>query len=149
MVTALENFGTLSGWGKEHHNDGFQNFKEVPTWDLHHATYTSPYVQFSDKEVQNHDFQPLDKFEGDEQTIIDTYNPQAKWPWLYINGQYAQAGAGYSPGLLQGQAFDDLYQQLTSGTRNEATQAVKDEARLITSYICHSTGGEPEVTCKS
>jgi hypothetical protein len=149
VVTALENFGTLSGWGKEHHNDGFQNFKEVPTWDLHHATYTSPYIQFSDKEVQNHDFQPLDKFEGDEQTIIDTYNPQAKWPWLYINGQYAQAGAGYSPGLLQGQAFDELYQQLMSGTQNEATQAVKDEARLITSYICHSTGGLPEVACRS
>ncbi len=149
MVTALENFGTLSGWGKEHHNDGFQNFKEVATWDLHHATYTSPYVQFSEKEVQNHDFQPLDKFEGDEQGIIDRYNPQAKWPWLYINGQYAQAGAGYSPGLLQGQAFDELYQQLMSGTQNEATQAVKDEARLITSYICHSTGGLPEVACKS
>jgi len=149
VVTALENFGTLSGWGKEHHNDGFQNFKEVPTWDLHHATYTSPYVQFSNKEVQNHDFQPLDKFESDEQAIIDTYNPQAKWPWLYINGQYAQAGAGYSPGLLHGQAFDALYQQLMSGTHNDATQAVKNEARLITSYICHSTGGQPEVACKS
>jgi hypothetical protein len=149
VVTALQNFGTLSGWGKENHNDGFQNFKAVPTWDLHNATYSSPYVQFSDKEVQNHEFQPLDKFEGDEQAIIDKYNPQAKWPWLYINGQYAQSGSGYSPGLLQGQAFDDVQQQLASGAQNEATQAIKDEARLITHYICRSTGGQPEATCTS
>ena len=148
MVTALQKFGTLSGWGKEHHNDGFQNFKEVPTWDLRNATYTSPYVQFSNKEVQNHDFQPLDKFDPDEQAIIDKYNPQAKWPWLYINGQYAQSGSGYSPGLIQGQPWDDVYTEIATGTQNEATQAINDEARLITQYICSGTGGQPESTCK-
>jgi hypothetical protein len=149
VVTALGNFGTLSGWATESHNDGYQNFKAVPTWDLRNATYSSPFVQFSDKEVQNHEFKPLDKFDPDEQAIIDKYNAQARWPWLYINGQYAQAGSGFSPGVLQGQAFDEVQKQLASGVQNEATQAIKDEAKLITQYICRSTGGQPEAACKS
>ena len=93
----FQKFGTLAAWGKEHHTQGSQNFNLVPTWDLRNATYTSAFIRFSDKEGQDHDKQPLDAFDAEEQQIMNQFNPQGRWPFLYINGQYAQIDPGIPP----------------------------------------------------
>ena len=79
--------------------------------------------------------------------IIDRFDAEAKFPFLMINGQYVQFDSGFSPGLIDGMDFDTLRGQLDSGEHNDATNAVTAEADLITRYLCHSTGGEPEVAC--
>jgi len=43
--------------------------------------------------------------------------------------------------------FDTLRGQLDSGEVNDATNAVIDEADLITRYLCNSTGGQPAAAC--
>jgi hypothetical protein len=114
---------------------------------MRNATYTSDFVQYSDREIRDKDFQPLEQLDADEQAIIDRYNRDARWPFVFINGQYAQTGSGFSPAVVDGQEFETLRQQLQSGVQTDATRAIQAEGELITSYICHSTGGQPASAC--
>lgn len=125
-----------------------QGFDLIPTWDLHSATYNSPLIKFSDKEGQDHDKQPLDTFDAEEQQIMNQFNPQGKWPFMYINGEYTQIGPGYSPKLIDDKSFDDLYNQLMSRQKTDATDAINAETANITKLICSATGGQPEAACK-
>ena len=88
------------------------------------------------------------QYSPEEQEIIDKFNPTGRWPFLFINGQYSQFGAGYPPALVDGQEFDGVRRQITSGVRNETTDAITTEANLITKYLCHSTGGQPASACQ-
>lgn len=123
-------------------------FNLVPTWDLRNATYTSAFIKFSDKEGQDHDKQPLDTLDVDEQQMMNQFNPEGKWPFLYINGEYTQIGAGYSPKLIDDKPFDEVYTQLMSGDKNDATTAINAEAANITRLICSAGGGQPEAVCR-
>jgi hypothetical protein len=125
-----------------------QNFNLVPTWDLRNATYTSAFIRFSDKEGQDHDKQPLDTFDAEEQQIMNQFNPQGKWPFLYINGQYAQIGPGVPPKVIDDKPFDDVFTELSSGEKTDATVAINVEADNITRLICSATGGLPETACR-
>jgi hypothetical protein len=79
---------------------------------------------------------------------MNQFNPQAKWPFLYINGEYTQIGPGYSPKLIDDKAFDDLYNDLMTGKQTDATNAINAEAANITRLICSASGGQPELICK-
>jgi hypothetical protein len=79
---------------------------------------------------------------------VDRFDPQATFPFLMINGQYAQFDSGFSPALIDGMEFDMLRSQLDSREQNAATSAIISEANLITQYLCHSTGGEPAAVCE-
>ena len=92
---------------------------------------------------------PLEKLDADEQAIVDRFNPSARWPFLMINGQYIQLGSGFSPAVVDGLEFETLRQQLAADERTDATRVIKEEADLITRYICHSTGGQPASACSS
>jgi hypothetical protein len=119
----------------------------VPTYDLRNAVYMSVYVNFSEKEISDKSKAPLDALNDEEQRIIDQLNPQARFPFVMINGQYTQLGSGYPPTLIDGMQFATLRQQLAAGEKNAATDAITGEAQIITKYICHSTGGQPAAVC--
>jgi hypothetical protein len=131
----------------ETHAPGFGGFGLIPTYDLRNATYSSPYLNYSDAEIRGMDFRPLEQLDAEEQAIVDRYNKDARWPFLFINGQYVQLSSGFSPSVLDGIAFETLRQQVVSGAETDATRAIKAEADLIARYICHSTGGQPVSTC--
>ena len=120
----------------------------VPTWDLRTATYDSAFIRFSDKEGQDHDRKPLDAFDAEEQQIMNQYNPQARWPFVYINGQYTQIGPGVPPKVLDDRPFDDIFTELHAGQQTDATAAINAEAATITRLLCSATGGQPESACK-
>jgi len=105
-------------------------------------------IKFSNKEGQDPDKEPLDTFDAEEQQIMNQFNPQGKWPFMYINGEYTQIGPGYSPKLIDDKSFDDLYNELMSGQKTDATVAINAEAANITKLICSATGGQPEAACK-
>jgi hypothetical protein len=113
------------------------------------ATYTSDYLNFTSKEIRAHDGSALQKFDAEEERIVNEYDPRGRFPFLFINGQYAQVGqSGYSPGLIDTMSFDTLHTQLMGGAETPATDAIKTEANLITKYICRSTGGQPASACQ-
>jgi hypothetical protein len=66
----------------------------VPTWDLRTAKYESAFITFSDNDGQDHDRKPLDAFDADEQQVMNQFNPQGRWPFVYINGDYTEIGPG-------------------------------------------------------
>ena len=144
----MQRFGTLTGFGKDAHNDGLDGFKAVPTYDLRQAKYDSPYISFTSKEIYDHNSKPLQSLAPFEQDYVNRFDPGGGWPFLIINGQYAGLGSGFSPGIIQGQNFDALLKQLASGTQTPGTQAILKEADVITRYICASTGGAPANMCK-
>jgi hypothetical protein len=120
----------------------------VPTYDLIPATYTSDYLNFTSKELKAHNGSNLQQFDVEEEQIVNQYDPRGSFPFLFINGQYARVGdSGYSPGLIDSMDFDTLRAQLTGGLQTDATTAINAEAALITAYICHSTGGQPDSAC--
>lgn len=138
----------MTGWGKEAHNPNTFGFVLVPTYDLMGATYTSDYLYFTSKEIRAHDGSELERFDAEEEDMVNRYDQRGRYPFLFINGQYALVGpAGYSPGLIDQMEFDQLHQQLTGGVRTEATDAIRAEADLITKYLCRSTGGQPVAAC--
>jgi hypothetical protein len=147
LVNALERFGTLTEYAPEAHTEGLAGFRLVPTYDLRSAVYTSQYLTYSGKEIFDKDNAPLDTLDTDEQAIIDRFDPQAKFPFLMINGQYVQFDSGFSPGLIDGMDFAALRGQLDSGEQSDATMAIIAEADLITRYLCNSTGDEPATAC--
>jgi len=148
LARALERFGTLKGGdGADAHQEGLAGFRLVPTPNLRAAVYTSQYLNYSGKEIFDRDNTPLDTLDAEEQTIIDRFNPDATFPFLMINGQYAQFDSGFSPGLIDQMDFDTLRRQLDSGEVNDATNAIIGEADLITRYLCNSTGGQPAAVC--
>jgi hypothetical protein len=115
---------------------------------LRPATYTSDYLYFTSRELKAHDGSNLDQFDPEEQDMVNKFDPKGRFPFLFINGQYARIGdSGYSPKLIDQMDFDTLRSQLTSGVQNDATRAINAEADLITQYICHSTGGQPAAAC--
>ena len=122
----------------------------MPTYDLRPATYASDYIYFTSKELKAHDGSNLDQFDAEEQDIVNQFDPRGRFPFTFINGQYARSGdSGYSPKLIDQMDFDALRADLTGGVKNDATAAINGEADLITQYICHSTGGQPASACKS
>ena len=144
----MQGFGTLTGFGKDTHNPGLDGFKAVPTYDLRKAKYDSAYISFTSKEMYDHNFKPLEQLAPFEKDYVNRFDPDGGWPFLIINGQYAGLGPGFSPGVIQGQNFDTLLQQLTSGAQTPGTDAIRKEADVITRYICASTGGAPAIACK-
>ena len=115
---------------------------------MREARYDSPYVSFTSKEIRDHNFKPLQSLTPFEQDYVNRFDPSGGWPFMVINGQYAGLGPGFSPGLIQGQNFDTLRQQVTSGAQTPGVQAIQREADIITRYICASTGGAPQDVCK-
>jgi hypothetical protein len=113
------------------------------------AVYDSPFLHYSGKEILDKDNQPLEKLDADEQAMVDRFNPGARWPFLIINGQYVLLTSGFSPSVIDGMDFETLRAQLQSGEDTDATRAILAEADLITKYVCHSTGGQPEEACSA
>jgi hypothetical protein len=120
----------------------------VPTYDLRQAKYDSRYIAFTSKEVRDHNFKPLQPLAPFEQDYINRFDPGGGWPFMVINGQYAGLGPGFSPGIIQGQNFDSVRQEVTSGAQTPGAQAILREADVITRYICASTGDAPANACK-
>jgi hypothetical protein len=120
----------------------------VPTYDLRSATYTSDFLNFSSKEILDHQSKPLQKLDSDEQQLVDRFDKNGDYPFTLINGEYAGISSGYSPAIIQGMPFDTLFQQLASGITTPATQAIGKEADIIARYLCASTGGIPANVCQ-
>jgi hypothetical protein len=79
---------------------------------------------------------------------MNQFNPQGRWPFVYINGEYTQIGPGVPPKVIDDRTFDDVYNELMSGKQTDGTNAINAEAANITRLICSATGGQPEAACK-
>ncbi|GAC1471827.1 MAG: hypothetical protein PVSMB7_23940 [Chloroflexota bacterium] len=142
IVKALDQFGTFSHVSSSSNDDG-----SIPTFDLHNATYSSRYVNFVHRDVEDREHNPLDTLSSDEQALFSQYDASGGIPLVLVGG-YGLIGDGYDLSLIQGKPFGTVQHALVNGaTSNPLVPAINAEANSITAFICHSDGMRPHAVC--
>lgn len=142
LVKALDQFGIFSHATSSANDDG-----TIPTFDLHGATYTSKYVAFVHRDLEDRKHYPLDSLSPEEQSIFNRLDPDGAIPLISVGG-YALVGDGYGLNLIQGKSFSTVQQAMQRGDRTDPlVSAINGEANSITAFICHADQMQPRTVC--
>jgi len=142
IVKALNQFGTFSHMTSSANDDG-----TIPTYDLRDATYSSKYVAFVHKDLEDRNHQPLESLSPGEQALFSQYDPSGGIP-MVLAGGYAALGDGYDLSLIQSKSFGTVQHDLQQGdSSNPLVPAVNAEANSITAFICHADSMRPHSAC--
>jgi thiol-disulfide isomerase/thioredoxin len=141
IIQALSRFGTFTGIAQIRSSED-----DLPTFDFAAASYSSKYVTFTPIELEGQRGQQLRRLSPLQNRIFSTYAGGGSFPFLYIAGQYAQAGAGYSPAVLADQDQQGVAAQL-SNPSSPLTQSIVGEANVLTASICDVDGNAPAGVC--
>ena len=137
IVNALNHFGSWTGLVETASADHDEKYLNIPTVSFAGAKYQSDYVEFVGRETAERNFEPLQELDEKDYEILDTFNPDQIIPFLLIDGQFMQVGAGYSPQILEGMDHAKVRAELTiSGS--PVGKAMKTEIDNITALVCKS-----------
>lgn len=148
LVQSLSLFGTWTGLKADTSSQN-GGFSELPTYDFVNASYASRYISFAHKELADKNGIPIpgQDLTDFEKNWVDQYNPRGSVPFLFINGQYVQIAAGYSPQLLEGKTFEAVKQNLDDTMYTPLSAAIREESNILAAYICKSTNNQPGDVC--
>ena len=142
IVKALNQFGAFSNVTSSANDDG-----TIPTFDLHNATYSSPYVAFVHRDVEDRAHQPLDTLSSEEQSLFGRYDSSGGIPLVLVGG-YGLLGDGYDLSLIAGKSFGTVQHALQHGDSSSSfVPAINAEANSITAFICHTDRMRPHSVC--
>lgn len=141
IVKALERFGKWEGVVEDKSAGHDEKYLNVPTFNLARAKYSSDAVEFAGKETADRNFEPLQELDDKDYEILDMYNPDQMIPFLLVDGQYMQAGAGFSPELIQNMSHNAVREELAK-PGSQINRAIQAEIDNITALLCKSTGGK-------
>jgi hypothetical protein len=160
VVVALSRFGTFTGLSLTR-SASDDTFPDTPTLSFHGSAYTSQYLAFQGVETttnvrKNGSYEPLDKLTAEQQQIVQKYNAPpyvpsdsaGSIPFIDFANRAVQAGASYSPQLLQG----NTHEQVAGAIRDPQSQigrAVDGNANAMTALLCRLTGAQPADVCSS
>ncbi len=147
VVNALSNFGRWEGLVETTSADHDEKYLSIPTVSFARAKYESAYVEFIGRETADRNFEPLQELGEKDNEILDTFNPDQTIPFLLIDGQFMQVGAGYSPQILEGKDHAMVGAELANPS-SPVGKAMKIEIDNITALICKSIAGKAAV-CNS
>ena len=147
IVEALKNFGMWEGLVDDRSAGHDEKYLNVPTLNLVRAKYTSQYVEFVGRETADRNFEPLQEMDEKDYEILDAFNPDQIIPFLLVDGQFMQVGAGYSPKLIEGVDHSGVRAKLED-PESEAGKAIREEIDNISALVCKSIGGMAKV-CNS
>jgi thiol-disulfide isomerase/thioredoxin len=153
MIVALSRFGTF-------HNLSLTSSTptdvdpNTPSFSFHGATYSSPYLSFTAKELQsnvqldNGQYQTLDTLTDAETALVKQYNPNQSYPFVDFGNQASIVGASYDPGVLANMTQDQVADALKDPT-SKVAQAIGGTANAITAQLCKLTDNQPANVCNS
>jgi hypothetical protein len=147
IVRALSNFGSWQGLVETASADHDEKYLNIPTVNFANAKYTSNHIEFVGRETADRNFEPLQELDERDYEILDAFNPDQIIPFLLIDGQFMQAGSGYSPQLLEGMDHAKVKAE-QANPASLAGRAIRMEADNITALICKSIDGKASV-CNS
>ena len=147
IVRALSNFGNWQGLVETASADHDEKYLNIPTVNFANAKYTSNHIEFVGRETADRNFEPLQELDERDYEILDAFNPDQIIPFLLIDGQFMQAGSGYSPQLLEGMDHAKVKAE-QANPASLAGRAIRMEADNITALICKSIDGKVSV-CNS
>lgn len=147
IVDALANFGRWEGLVETASAGHDEKYLNIPTFSFARAKYESDYVEFVGRETADRNFEQLQELDEKDFEILDMFNPDQIIPFLLIDGQFMQIGAGYSPQILEGMDHAKVKAELANPA-SPVGKAIKTEIDNITALICKSIGGKADV-CNS
>ncbi|HVV31282.1 MAG TPA: DUF929 family protein [Mycobacteriales bacterium] len=146
LATALARFGTFEGLEttKSSSKDVYPNTATLSFLD---AKYTSQYLTFTPREVQDRAGKDLQTLTDAQSALLQKYT-QGSIPFIDFGGKYILGGAQYDPNTLKGLTADQIGQKL-GDPASPIAQAILGGANLTTAAICKLTGGQPGSVCNS
>lgn len=160
LVVALSRFGTWNNLNASYSAPAPEVNPDTPTVTFRGATFTSQYVSFTGYETAsnkmvNGQFTPLDKLEGDDKTLFETYNkpPYVEGrggaiPWMTIGGTAVQSGASFTSDPLLGRTHTEIATALHD-PNSAIAKGVDGAANMLTAQICKATDNQPAAVCDS
>lgn len=141
VIKALNQFGTFQNVGASASSEG-----NIPTFDLTRATYTSAFVAFDHKDVEDLNHNPLQALDATEQNAFNRYDSTGSIP-LILAGGYAVTGDAYNLGDIDGLSFATVQHSLQHGERTPIVSDINAEANALTAFLCHADGMKPHSVC--
>ena len=166
-IVALSRFGTFTGLATVHSAvsngaGGQEPDPDTPTWTFLHASYSSPYLNFTTVEQttnipdpSNGEYTPLQTATSAQNALITKYDAPpyttqagGAIPFLDFGNKYVSIGTPYDPGVLAGLSWSTIATDL-SNPNSPVAQSVDGTANYITAAICKMTGNQPASACTS
>lgn len=141
ILKALDEFGSFSGLTSSTNDDG-----TIPTFDLLGATYTSNYVSFVHRDLEDRNHQPLETLSSTEQSLFNQYDSSGGIPLVVVGG-YSLIGDGYNLADISGLSFRTVQTALQRGDSHVFVPEINAEANAITAFICHADRMKPASVC--
>jgi len=141
IVNALANFGNWEGLAETVSAGQDEKYLNIPTVSFAQAKYTSDYVEFIGRETADRYFEPLQELGEKDYEILDMFNPDQIIPFLLIDGQFMQVGAGYSPQILEGMDHIKVRTELEN-PKSAVGKTMRAEIDNIVALVCKSTGSK-------
>lgn len=145
IVRALQKFGQWVGLKQTISAARDEPYLNLPTYDFTGATYTSPHIEFTSREVKDREFKPLQKLLKADEKLVHKHDPRKEIPFLLIAGRFAQVGSGFTPKIFIGHTFRQTETELKK-IESEIRKTIDDEANIIAALLCVS--GLPPEVCK-
>jgi thiol-disulfide isomerase/thioredoxin len=138
LIYALERFGRWEGLAVDKSAGADEKYLNLSTYNFAKSKYLSEYIEFIGRETADRNFEPLQELSSEDYDILDTYNPDQIIPFLMIDGQFVQVGAGYSPQLLEGLTHDQIKLEIEK-TESATGKAIRAEIDNISALVCKAT----------
>jgi len=143
LSIALSKFGNLSGleYMLSGVNDG-----NLSTVTYSHVNFTSSYISFVAIEAfdrQRNNYQPVP---SQDQQLWSQYDSSLGIPFLDIGNQYVLLSSPFSPTILTGLSWEQIYSQLDN-VNNSVSKQIDAGAASIIAAICKVDGGKPANVC--
>lgn len=127
---------------------------DTPTFSFYKSNYRSPYLTFTEVELQDREGKPLQRPTAKQQSLLEKFdtapytdNP-GSIPFVYVGGRYIQSGAPVSPELLHGFSWSQVTQQLQNPT-SPIAKSILSDANLLTAAFCQVTEQDPSNACEA
>lgn len=143
LIQALSRFGSFSGLQQIRSSE--DNF---PTFDFVNSTYTSKYLSFTPREIEDENHNRLQTMTSEQQSLFAKYSGGGNFPFVYIGGKYYFYGADLDVTVLNGLTWQQVASDLKDPS-SKVAQAIDGEANYLTAALCTVTGNKPAAACTS
>jgi hypothetical protein len=146
LANAMSRFGTLSNLSITRSGGSPEPAPNTATLSFYGSSYSSPYLTFEPVEVYDRNHNKLETPTAEQQAIWQQYSPQLSFPFIYLDGRYAQQGAGVDVNALHGKTHEQIAQAM-SDPNSAVSKTVIGSANVITAEICNLTKNQPAAVC--
>lgn len=152
LAVALSRFGTFSNLQTTYSSDTDVD-PHTPTLSFYKSSYTSQYVDFVSKEIEDGLQKPLETLTSAENTIFQKYGiakgqSSPGYPFIDFGGKWAQVGLSFDPATLKGMTPDSVAKSI-SDSSSKAGKTIQSGADVFTALICEQTGAQPANVCNA